>query len=510
MKLHQLLKKLINYNLKPITFNQNQEAIKMKPSAIFKLPLTLNLSARGGSDYVRKPLTLISKRRKTMKAKIFFASLLFAVIFFYSLSYSQVPQMINYQGMVTDAATGEPLNGNYDMTFSIYAVPTEGTALWTETHDDPFPLVSVEDGMFNVLLGSVTPIPFDVFNGDIRYLGVQVDEDEEMTPRREIVSVAYAFRSVFAERADDAFYFDENADAGYFNSAGVIGFNYTDTTWCDRRLRITAGKDDNACNTQGASIDLHGNRFAPYQKNGDLDLVAGAGISGYRGDITFWTGSTLTERMRISSWGGLSIGTTVASWPLSVAGPVYLVPYTQGKLLIGRYSSTFPNAYITARSGHADSSAGLIFQTHADEGGQLSRMIITGNEGNVGIGTTSPGSYKLYVNGTAYSTGGWQSSDLRLKKNVENLTGVVEKLKNINGVKFDWRCDEFPDKGLPEAREIGIIAQEVEKEFPELVSYDNDGYKVLAYDRFVAVLLEAIKEQQKEIEQLKAQLNIGQ
>jgi hypothetical protein len=127
--------------------------------------------------------------------------------------------------------------------------------------------------------------------------------------------------------------------------------------------------------------------------------------------------------------------------------------------------------------------------------------------GNVGIGTTNPGSYKLYVNGSAFATGGWASSDLRLKKNIEKLNGVIEKLKNINGVTFDWRTDEFPNKGLPEGRQIGLIAQEVEKEFPELVNTDNEGYKAVSYEHFTAVLLEALKEQQKQIDKQQEEIN---
>lgn len=134
--------------------------------------------------------------------------------------------------------------------------------------------------------------------------------------------------------------------------------------------------------------------------------------------------------------------------------------------------------------------------------------------GNIGIGTSSPGSYKLYVNGPIFATnlhspgtpGTNDNSDIRLKKNVEQLTAASEKLKNIKGVEFDWRVDEFPDKKLPDGKQIGMIAQEVEKEFPELVSTDSDGYKSIFYDKFTAVLLEAIKEQSSEIASLKKRI----
>ena len=124
--------------------------------------------------------------------------------------------------------------------------------------------------------------------------------------------------------------------------------------------------------------------------------------------------------------------------------------------------------------------------------------------GNVGIGTTSP-SYKLHVAGDIYASGSitavscCSSSDKRWKKNIVVLDNPLEKLLRLKGVKFDWRQKEFKDKNFVSGRQIGIIAQEMEKEFPELVMTDKEGYKSIAYDKFTAVLLEAIKEQENKI-----------
>ena len=98
------------------------------------------------------------------------------------------------------------------------------------------------------------------------------------------------------------------------------------------------------------------------------------------------------------------------------------------------------------------------------------------------------------------------TSSMLTARHTRLMAGIVQ-IQNIHGVKYSWKVGEIPGKNLPEGEYIGIIAQEVEKEFPELVREDNMGYKALNYDGMVAVLLETIKEQQKEIEELKAEPN---
>ena len=98
-----------------------------------------------------------------------------------------VPQLVNYQGYMT-ATDGTPLDSTVTVTFAIYDAESDGTVQWTETHFS----VNVSDGLFHVLLGSVTTLP-DLFNAD-RWLGIVVGDDAEMTPRQKVVSVAHAYR----------------------------------------------------------------------------------------------------------------------------------------------------------------------------------------------------------------------------------------------------------------------------------------------------------------------------
>ena len=96
-------------------------------------------------------------------------------------------------------------------------------------------------------------------------------------------------------------------------------------------------------------------------------------------------------------------------------------------------------------------------------------------------------------------------SDERWKKNIEPLTASLDKVMLLEGVSYDWKADEYPEMGFTKDRQIGFIAQDVEEVFPELVTTDSNGNKAVYYGQMVAVLLEAMKEQQEEISKLKKQ-----
>jgi len=91
------------------------------------------------------------------------------------------------------------------------------------------------------------------------------------------------------------------------------------------------------------------------------------------------------------------------------------------------------------------------------------------------------------------------SSDERLKTNIVGITGAVEKVQQLRGVEFDWISSGH--------HSIGVIAQDVEKVLPELVSKREDGMMGVDYSKLTAVLIEAIKEQQVQISELKSRLD---
>lgn len=105
-------------------------------------------------------------------------------------------------------------------------------------------------------------------------------------------------------------------------------------------------------------------------------------------------------------------------------------------------------------------------------------------------------------------------SDKRFKTNIRPLEGSLDKITKLEGVSYDWRVKDFPNENFTEVKQNGLIAQDVEKVFPNLVETRADGYKKVDYVLLIPSLIESIKElkelndkQAKEIKKLTDDLN---
>jgi hypothetical protein len=199
--------------------------------------------------------------RRFVMRKLLALAVVVVFILAASPCWGEIPHLINYQGMLTDNL-GEPLNSTYDLTFSLYNVSSDGTAIWTEAHSG----VEVGSGLFNVVLGSETAggIPSSVFDSDERYLGIKVGTDSELTPRVQLASVGYAYR---AEKTDTA------------NYAHASPLGPGDYTW---KFRITDGNDTTITTGGGWGITRYGNTLYGNRDSTHINLgvVSTTGIDG--------------------------------------------------------------------------------------------------------------------------------------------------------------------------------------------------------------------------------------
>ena len=124
------------------------------------------------------------------------------------------------------------------------------------------------------------------------------------------------------------------------------------------------------------------------------------------------------------------------------------------------------------------------------------------SSGNLGIGTTNATS-KLTVSGNLLVTGIItatdfnSASDIRLKENIQKIDNPIDKIIKIDGVRFDWKYDNKPS--------MGVIAQNIEEVLPELVS--GDGSKTVNYNGIIGLLIECVKTQQEQIDELNKRLD---
>ena len=252
---------------------------------------------------------------------------------------------ISYQGQLTNS-TGSPLNGTYNMVFKLYTASSGGTAFWTESWTGGN-AVDVSDGLFHVMLGSLTAIPQSVIaSNNNLWLGITVGADGEMTPRVQLGSTPFAFQ---ADRAYGLSAADGNPQtAVYVDANGVVGIGTT--------LNISgSGSSLWLQNTSGAL-----NEVTPLHWGSDLGadrfliFLAGSGYTynpAWTNDLNLYTLHDVdinfitsdVNRMSIDGGGNIGIGTTNPDNKLDVNGNIEVGTGSRGAIL---NSSNSDNLYL--------------------------------------------------------------------------------------------------------------------------------------------------------------------
>ncbi|MDW3209909.1 MAG: tail fiber domain-containing protein [Reichenbachiella sp.] len=154
------------------------------------------------------------------------------------------------------------------------------------------------------------------------------------------------------------------------------------------------------------------------------------------------------------------------------------------------------NAYDNGIVMNYDNSGGGVFEMYA---GSTLQAFINGSNGDASF------QGNVYANSLENSSG-TVTSDARFKKNVKSIDNALAKTQQLNGYTYNWNKLAEKQKGIKNKEEqVGVLAQELEAVFPQLVKTDDEGYKSVNYAALTAVLIEAVKELSEQVSTLQGE-----
>ena len=310
-----------------------------------------------------------------------------------------------------------------------------------------------------------------------------------------------------------------NTYAGYRTGMNnVVG---EDNTYFGSNAGVTNTDDNNSFFGSSAGLSAEGGNntyvgaSAGFQSlSGEYNtfIGSGAGVINVRGDNNVFIGANAGMNFAIDSLdNAIAIGRNAKVDCSDCA----VIGNSNTNLGIGTQS---PLATIHSKATSSDSHQQLLLEESSVDGSARIKFINANVDSNFwSIGTKpladgnsatafmnilyseggSPSSVlKLFGDGNATLSGTLtESSDQRLKTNITALTGILPKILELSGYTYDWK-----NKIEPSEKQIGLMAQEVATHFPELIHTNSEGLLSVSYTRFIPLLLEGIKEQQKMID----------
>ncbi len=510
-----------------------------------------------------------SARRLKMISSLFI--LFFIAGSMMSIVKAQIPNTLNYQGVLTATDAKPVADGSYQLTFKLYNAATGSTALWSEAQN-----VTTSNGVFSVVLGKVSPlknIPFD----EPYWLGITVSNGTEMTPRIQLSASAYSLRA--RSVADSSI-------SGAGIAAGQVIRNVngiTDSVTIEAGSNVSIQKS-----AHKLTISSTGSGSSPWSPdNNDIAYTAGnVGIGAYTGGsarlLVASQSNITTPQLRLhetsSGYSRLNFDNGSGAgnfWAIAgltattrTAERLNFYNYQTGDIMSitgdGRVgigvgaTAQKPNTLLTVQSHHSyagyfssdstDKGVGL----HADDtmlggtgvegvGSQVGvsgetsgsnglangwsagiegAASATGNNVNYGVygyAVNASTNYAVYAEGDLAYTGSLiHASDAKFKENVRPINQVLSKVMELAPKSYTFRKDpSYKTMNFSPGEQYGVIAQDIEKVFPDLVVDAVDlgrdpnnpkapakpiHYKGVKYLQMIPILLEAVKEQQQEIQ----------
>lgn len=223
-------------------------------------------------------------------------------------------------------------------------------------------------------------------------------------------------------------------------------------------------------------------------------LQDGTGTDDQQIDVFSFSGTTLSLSLEDD---GVATQTVDLS-SLATGGDVTGVTADNGLNVSSGGTGPVPNvrlggALITTTTVALGTNQLNFTSTGGDFNVDANTLYVDASTNRVGIGLNNP-SQALEINGRIKTNGINETSDRRFKKDIVTIESALEKVMKLRGVSYKWRTDEYPNKKFEDGTQLGVIAQEIEEIFPEVVVTDEEGYKSVEYGHLVPVLMEAIKE----------------
>jgi hypothetical protein len=213
--------------------------------------------------------------------------------------------------------------------------------------------------------------------------------------------------------------------------------------------------------------------------------ITNAGLANFSGNVyavgSFVASSSTTAEIRLQ---GGSYGSSYNTSLRSIAGAIGILQFGnngENYILAG---NTLAGGYLSIRVNCASESI--------TAGTEAVRFLASGGTNFYGTITSTSDIIAYY------------SSDKRLKDNIKNIENSIDKIKKLNGISFNW--NDKQDIYEIGKKDYGVIAQDVENILPELVETRSNGYKAVKYEKLISLLIEGIKEQQVQIDELKKQI----
>lgn len=392
-----------------------------------------------------------------MKNKL---QLILFLLFLANISFAQIPKKLNYQGILTDDS-GNPLSGSQSLTLRLYDVASGGTALWEETQN-----VDVDLGVFNVILGEVTPLnlPFD----EQYYLGITVAPNPaELSPRIQLTAAAYSMNALSV--SDTSLSPWQTSGGNLYYDGGKVFIGRTSGITSNEHFGFTVPTGANVYGGMYVNTsDAAGWPFYGYSADGNA-----AAWHYYQPSDSAWRLYNNGFKLSVKGDGRFGFRTS---------NPVSNFVIVHDQFVNGSSPGSYGGLTLIQTSNLNN------WEFYVSQSSNDLRLFY--NDISMGAFSSLNGNYTAV-------------SDMRLKKNVNPLTGMLGIVNKLQPVTYQLTRNNGTRLSY------GLIAQDVEKILPDIVSTingdDGDGIqnlKTVSYTELIPVLIKAMQEQQSIIEEL--------